>query len=186
MFVDDSIGGTETESPKKGGSGASAKQAEATTVRKAIFDAWGYLLQSRKSLLIRLYMSWLGDHGDMIMPLTLVEVRRRLEAAKGPLYPSEAVREAHESRMVLAGSLSAGWTVFWPTVGPAAVVAVFFVSLVRSAPAAGSDGRRWMTALPAAAILFPFACFAGLAIQSLFVRPFMSALNRLLFPPDRG
>lgn len=187
MTADDSIGDPGLDPPSKGGPDAPTRKAQAASLCKAILEAWGYLFQSREVLLIRIYTSWTGDRGDdLIAPLTLDEVRRRLEAAKGPMHPSEAGREAFESRLVLWTRLSAAWTVFWTTVGPAAVVAVFFVSLFRTAPATVSVGGRWTISLVAAALLFPFACLAGLAIQNLFVRPITYALNRLLFPPDRG
>jgi hypothetical protein len=188
MTPDDSIGDAEPGPTGKGGEGAPAKGIEPTSLRKAILEAWAYLLLSREDVLIRLYTPLIGDRGDdLISPLTLDEARRRVEAAKRPSQLTGSARDSLESRMVLASKLTAGWTVLWTTVGPAAIVAVFCVRMFIMARARAVEPiwSRLLTVLIVAAVMFPILCVAGLAMQSVFVRPFTYALERLLFPPER-
>jgi hypothetical protein len=185
MSANDSIDSLEPVSPVKHDSTVLAKGAQALTMRQVIFNAWGDLIRPRESLLIRYYMQWAGDLGDdLIAPITLDEARRRYESTRGRIAPTDSARDAVESQMLVCMRVCAAWIVAWTMIPPATIIVWLGFRDFRLRP--GWDWSRLAQVLLYIVVLFPIFSFLGLAVQSVFIRPFNALMTRILPLPGGG
>jgi hypothetical protein len=163
---------TETKAAKGGG--------RPIPVHKAIIRAWGDLLGSRESLLLRAYSEMIRARDpDDFDPATVAEARQRFNAMQQITISSDSATAAQESRIVLAMRLIAAWLVFWTTIVPAGIVG--WLLLIRIRHRIGfSDVQSFAQFLITLIFLLLIFGAIGLFIQAILCRPFAAVVNRLL------
>jgi hypothetical protein len=148
-------------------------------LHRAFLNAWGDLLRSRESLLLRLYSASIRTlNPDALAPTTLSEARQRFSASQRVSVSSDSARFALESKMVLGARMIAAWLVLWTTILPTGILGSLLILRIRS-----MREPTWMDLAYfsiAFVILFPVLCVMGLLVQSIFIRPFNAILNRFL------
>jgi Protein of unknown function (DUF3592) len=149
-------------------------------VHKAIIRAWGDLLASRQSLLLRAYSETIRARDpDDFDPATVAEARQRFDAIHQSTFPSDSARAAQEFRIVLAVRLTAAWLVSWTTIVPAGIVG--WLLLLRIRHRIGfPDVQSFVQFLIGLIFLLLIFGVMGLFIQAILCRPFIAVLNRLV------
>ncbi len=170
----------EHNSPNRTGTKAAKSGDRALSVREAIIRAWGDLLASRQSLLLRAYSETIRARDpDDFDPATVAEVRQRFDAMHQDEFPSDSARGAQEFRIVLEARINAAWFVFWTTIVPAGIVG--WLLLLRIRERIGfPDVKGFVQFLISAVVVLLVSGAIGLFIGAILSRPFAAVVNRLL------
>lgn len=149
-------------------------------VHRAIIRAWGDLLASRESLLLRAYSEMLLTRDpDDFDPATIAEARQRYDATYPATVPTESARAVLEARAVLAARAIAAWLVFWTTIVPAGIVG--WTTALRIHHRIGFKNiQHFLQFIIAELFIFLILGFMGFFIQTILTRPFVAVVNRLL------
>ena len=148
-------------------SNANPTTERTTHIYTIVFEGWRQLTKSRDAIICEYYASLAKSKG-----ITLEDSLNASEARESFL-DTEAM--ALESKLVLASRLCSAWMVLWTSILPFIAAGCWVAYQLVLAPNQNVIFAVFTCAI-AIALLFVGA-FIGLAIQSLFVRPYVAVVN---------
>ena len=167
------------ESPRHEG-----EPPKSVPITRVFFLGWGELFRSREAILLRHYRQVAALYDTQVEPDTTLDEARTLALAKQ--LPERSLSEydlnVMEAKIVKVSRLIAFWQTFWLSILPLSLTAWFAVARWQANPQMNA-GRILMT-IGISIVLFYVILIAAAFLQSLFIRPFLALMNKILRMPE--